>query len=126
MKRILGVALAALIGAAAPGVAAVAHAGDELTAERFVEAFRDNYTGYYYRNLTNMEKFVAALGDTYTPDRYGAIMDRSRFSALHREQEGADYGVADGDIDFLATRGALPVSKKTRRTAALKEGLCTN
>lgn len=126
MERTLGVVLAALLTSAAMGVAVTAHAGDELTVEKLVEAFKDNYTGYYYQNLTNMEKFVAALDDPYAPARYGAIMDRSRFSALKLEEEGADYGVADGNIDFLATPGLPPESEKTRRTAALRGKLCTN
>lgn len=119
MKRILGVALAALIVAVA---ATSAHAEDSLTVERFTQAFKDNYTGYYYRNLTNMEKFVAALEDPYTPDQYTAIMDRSRFSALEREKNEAVYGLAYEDIDYLAT----PAAPKIQRTAAVKETSCTN
>lgn len=126
MKRILGAALVALTAIVAAGTATSSHAGDSLTVERFTEAFRDNYTGYYYKNLTNMEKFVAALEDPYTPDQYDALTDRSRFSALDREKNEAVYGLAYGDIDYLTTAATLPVSKKIQRTAAVKETSCTN
>lgn len=120
MKKILAVALAAVIGAATLGTTAPAlAAGNDITIEKFDAAFADNYTGYYYKNLTNMEKFVAALeddytgyyyknltneekfvaalGDDYTPERYDSIMDNSRFAAL-LDEKGAEQVAAANDV----------------------------
>lgn len=126
MKKILALTLAVLTGSAAVSVAVPAFAQDQFTVEKFVEAFQDNYTGYYYKNITNMDKFVAALGDTYSPVEYRARLEWTRTAAPHHQRDNTAGAMAHEDTDFLATPVSLPGSKKMQRTAAVKEGLCTN
>lgn len=120
MNKILGVALAAIVGAVTLGTTNQAYAaGNDITREKYEAAFADNYTGYYYKNITNMDKFVAALGDSYTgyyyknitngdkfvaalgddytPGRYDAIMDETRFAAL-LEEKSVEQTAAANDV----------------------------
>lgn len=145
MKKILGVALAAIIGAVTLGTTAPAlAAGNDITREKFEAAFADNYTGYYYKNLTNMDKFVAALeddytgyyyknltnedkfvaalGDDYTTERYDSIMDSSRFAAL-LDEKSAEQTAAANDVPRNCA-GDRPVDylSETIVVAKLHEG----
>ena len=145
MKKILAVALAALIGAAAFGTTKTAYAaGNDITMEKFEAAFRDNYTGYYYKNLTNMDKFVAALGDNYTgyyyknltnmdkfvaalqddytPERYGAAEYNARYAAILAEKN-ADLAASAKDVpERCAANGAIDYLSDAALVAKAFEG----
>ncbi|HXI09706.1 MAG TPA: hypothetical protein VNK06_02780 [Thermodesulfobacteriota bacterium] len=126
MKKILAVALAALIGAAAFGTTKTAYAvGNDITMEKFEAAFRDNYTGYYYKNLTNMDKFVAALQDDYTPERYGAAEYNARYAAILAEKN-ADLAASAKDVpERCAANGAIDYLSDASLVARAFEG-CNN
>lgn len=47
-----------------------------------------------YRNIHSQESIFAALEDSYNPERYPAVMERSRFSALEAD-------CVHTDADFL-------------------------
>ena len=123
MKKILAVALAALIGAAAFGTTKTAYAaGNDITMEKFEAAFRDNYTGYYYKNLTNMDKFVAALQDDYTPERYGAAEYNARYAAILAEKN-ADLAASAKDVpERCAANGAIDYLSDAALVAKAFEG----
>lgn len=78
------------------------------TQESYIASLQDNHQGYY-RNIHTQESFVAALGDGYASERYGAIMDSKRFSAVLAEKHSeealsAAYAPKCGhrDVDYLA------------------------
>lgn len=99
MKKTI-VAFTLVMICAFTGFSAATHAEDNMTAQRLLEGFRDNYAGHTYKNITDMERFVASLGDPYTPDTYGAIMERSRFAALYEDNRES---YADTDMCELAS-----------------------
>jgi hypothetical protein len=67
MNNILGVVLAAIIGTVTLGATNQAYAAsNDITQEKFVASFADNYTGYYYKNITNMASSSPPLVTTMT------------------------------------------------------------
>lgn len=83
------------------------------TQDSYIASLQDNHQGYY-RNMHTQESFVAALGDGYTPERYGAIMDSKRFSAVLAEKHSEDATTAaytpkcgHRDVDYLAANIVL-------------------
>lgn len=116
MKIMLGFAAAALAFSAAlsaPASAGEGAKGAVLVAYSNDHGLASNYEGFVaallgsrleaskarsaaqarmeYRNIYDQAGFLASLVDRYEPDRYEAMMDRSRFTALdgcgHRDAD---------------------------------------
>ncbi len=107
MSKILGVFLAAIIGAVTLGTTNQAYAaGNDITREKHEAAFADNYTGYYYKNITNGDKFVAALGDNYNGYYYKNLTNRDKFVvALGDNYTGYYYKNITNMDKFVAALG---------------------
>lgn len=113
MKRIFAVTAATFALAFAIGTG-TAGAGELLDSQRITSAMEDQWQGHNYRNTMNLDKFVAALGDYYTPERYGVIMDSTRFAGVLAEKHSEEAATAaytpkcgHRDIDYLASNIVL-------------------
>jgi hypothetical protein len=69
-----------------------------------------------------MDKFVAALGDDYTPERYGAIMDETRFAAVLDEKSAEQIAAANDVPKNCAADKAVDYLSETIVVAVLLEG----
>lgn len=76
MSKFAGIAIIMVLSSLMLGTVDKASAEDANT-EAVTKTVRDAY-----RNITDLDKFVAALEDDYTPKRYGAVMDKARFSSV--------------------------------------------
>jgi len=120
MKKIVGVALAAIIGAFAIGTTNTAYAaGNDITVEKFEAAFADNYTGYYYKNLTNMDKFVSALGDDYAGYYYRNLTNADKFVAALQDDYTPDR--AEEDAAYRTRYASVIAEKNADLEAAVKD-----
>lgn len=80
MGKFAGIAIIMLLSSLMSGTVDKAYAADANT-EAVAEPVRDG-DGPAYRNITDLDKFVAAIEDGCTPERYGAVMDKARFSSV--------------------------------------------
>lgn len=90
MSKFAGIAIIMVLSSLMFGTVGKVSAADTDT-EAVAEPVRDGYYGPAYRNITDLDKFVAALEDDYAPKRYGAVMDKARFSSVMQA------GLEDGD-----------------------------
>lgn len=103
MKKLIGIAIAALLSVSTFGIADKAAAGELLDADRIVAEMQDSYTGYTYRNTMNYDKFVAALEDGYADYNYRNMTSYDKFVAsLEDGYTGYNYKNTMNESKFVA------------------------